>query len=584
MQLKPSIYSVLNPTFAFGIFAAWLLVSTQAASRNPFLTLSADSHAEFGNLRSVDAKPPAVHDQPLIGILSQPGDGDGGRAPRVNSKEDLNVSYIAASYVKWVESAGARPVPILYDDPDWLMEKVCALALHKAAINGLILPGGGTDLVPGPFFSAVEKLLKPASDAGGFSILHRAGHGHVHAWARACMGTCMGMGALRAMALAANDAGDYFPVQGTCMGMETLTIFFSQDFDILETKAFNAEDSPEALKFTSEEAKRRAYFSWMTPDLLDRIQKEKITMENHESPANPCSKVPSHLSCSKVPSHLSCSKVPSHLSCSKDGTTVGRFLSNKRLKEFFHILTTSVDRNGTEYVTTIEARDYPIYGTQWHPEKTAFEWGLPHIPHSAHAVAVCQATANFFVNEARRSTHRPESDEEMDEMLIYNRAPMLCHIIEARRSTHRPESDEEMDEMLIYNRAPMLCHIIEARRSTHRPESDEEMDEMLIYNRAPMLCHIIEARRSTHRPESDEEMDEMLIYNRAPMLCHIIEARRSTHRPESDEEMDEMLIYNRAPMLCHIIEARRSTHRPESDEEMDEMLIYNRAPMLCHIM
>ncbi|CAI5510191.1 unnamed protein product [Closterium sp. Naga37s-1] len=268
MQLKPSIYSVLNPTFAFAIVAAWLLVSTHAASRNPFLTLSAGSDAEFGNQRSVDAKPPAVHDQPLIGILSQPGDGDGGRAPRVNAKEDLNVSYIAASYVKWVESAGARPVPILYDDPDWLMEK------KFRAINGLILPGGGTDLVPGPFFSAVEKLLK--------------------------------------MALAANDAGDYFPVQGTCMGMETLTIFFSQDFDILETKAFNAEDSPESLTFTSEEAKRRAYFSWMTPDLLDRIQREKITMENHE-----------------------------------DGTTVDRFLSSKRLREFFRILTTSVDRNGT---------------------------------------------------------------------------------------------------------------------------------------------------------------------------------------------------------------------------------------------
>ncbi|CAI7851414.1 unnamed protein product [Closterium sp. NIES-53] len=346
MQLKPSIYSVLNPTFAFGIVAAWLLVSTQAASRNLFLSLSAGSDAEFGNQRSVDAKPPAVHDQPLIGILSQPGDGDGGRAPRFNAKEDLNVSYIAASYVKWVESAGARPVPILYDDPHWLMEK------KFRAINGLILPGGGTDLVPGPFFSAVEKLLK--------------------------------------MALAANEAGHYFPVQGTCMGMEVLSIFFSQDFDILETKAFSAEDSPEALIFTSEEAKRRAYFSWMTPDLLDRIQKEKITMENHE-----------------------------------DGTTVKRFLSSRRLREFFRILTTSVDRNGTEYVTTIEARNYPIYGTQWHPEKTAFEWGLPHIPHSAHAVAACQATANFFVNEARRSTHRPESDEEMDEMLIYNYAPIF---------------------------------------------------------------------------------------------------------------------------------------------------------------
>lgn len=29
-------------------------------------------------------------------------------------------------------------------------------------------------------------------------------------------------------ALEANDAGDYFPVQGTCMGLEALTIFISQ--------------------------------------------------------------------------------------------------------------------------------------------------------------------------------------------------------------------------------------------------------------------------------------------------------------------------------------------------------------------
>lgn len=33
-------------------------------------------------------------------------------------------------------------------------------------------------------------------------------------------------------ALAANDAGDYFPVQGTCMGLEALTIFISQVSDV----------------------------------------------------------------------------------------------------------------------------------------------------------------------------------------------------------------------------------------------------------------------------------------------------------------------------------------------------------------
>jgi gamma-glutamyl hydrolase len=44
------------------------------------------------------------NDRPIIGILSQPGDP----APD-------GASYIAASYVKWVESAGARVVPIEYD-------------------------------------------------------------------------------------------------------------------------------------------------------------------------------------------------------------------------------------------------------------------------------------------------------------------------------------------------------------------------------------------------------------------------------------------------------------------------------------
>ena len=90
-------------------------------------------------------KPDATHPQPLIGILSQPGDGDGGHAPRVqfNGNEgasvaammdsrslhrrhngDDNVSYIAASYVKWVEMAGARPVPLIYDEPIEVLRKV----------------------------------------------------------------------------------------------------------------------------------------------------------------------------------------------------------------------------------------------------------------------------------------------------------------------------------------------------------------------------------------------------------------------------------------------------------------------------
>ena len=50
-------------------------------------------------------------------------------------------TYIASSYVKFVEMAGARAIPIQADltvaELDILFEK----------INGLLIPGGATDLV-----------------------------------------------------------------------------------------------------------------------------------------------------------------------------------------------------------------------------------------------------------------------------------------------------------------------------------------------------------------------------------------------------------------------------------------------------
>ncbi|GKC89116.1 gamma-glutamyl hydrolase 2-like protein isoform X1, partial [Tanacetum coccineum] len=47
---------------------------------------------------------------PIIGILSHPSDGASGRL-----NDAPNVSYIAASYVKFVESAGARVIPLIYN-------------------------------------------------------------------------------------------------------------------------------------------------------------------------------------------------------------------------------------------------------------------------------------------------------------------------------------------------------------------------------------------------------------------------------------------------------------------------------------
>ncbi|RLN30742.1 gamma-glutamyl hydrolase 2-like [Panicum miliaceum] len=56
---------------------------------------------------------PAAYDRPVIGIVSHPGDGAGGRISNGTA-----TSYIGASYVKFVEAAGARVIPLVYNEPE----------------------------------------------------------------------------------------------------------------------------------------------------------------------------------------------------------------------------------------------------------------------------------------------------------------------------------------------------------------------------------------------------------------------------------------------------------------------------------
>ena len=72
--------------------------------------------------------------RPLIGIYTQdsPSDYDG-----IPGKDD---EYIAASYAKLVESAGARPVPVSYNLKDSDLRATLDL------LDGFVFPGGGMDL------------------------------------------------------------------------------------------------------------------------------------------------------------------------------------------------------------------------------------------------------------------------------------------------------------------------------------------------------------------------------------------------------------------------------------------------------
>ena len=83
------------------------------------------------------------------------------------------------------------------------------------------------------------------------------------------------------------------------------------------------------------------------------------------------------------------------------------------MNEKFKILSTNFDDKGTEYVSTIEHVMYPVYGTQWHPEKAAYEWKYPSsIPHSLEAVLLEHHTTGVFVAAGQgRAAHRSRAQE-----------------------------------------------------------------------------------------------------------------------------------------------------------------------------
>lgn len=71
------------------------------------------------------------------------------------------------------------------------------------------------------------------------------------------------------------------------------------------------------------------------------------------------------------------------------------FDKNAFLSGNFTILSTNTDRRGKAFVSTMEHNLFPVFGTQWHPEKNAFEFGtnadgtpFEVIPHSRQAIEV----------------------------------------------------------------------------------------------------------------------------------------------------------------------------------------------------
>ncbi|EDW95465.1 gamma-glutamyl hydrolase A [Drosophila yakuba] len=169
---------------------------------------------------------------PIIGVLTQEVYVDG----LISRHFDNKTSYIAASYVKYLEGAGARVVPIwigrnrsYYDD-----------LMHK--INGVLLPGGAT------WFN----------QSNGYAD---AGEHLIH------------------LAIELNDQGVFMPVWGTCLGMELLVYKLANETE----HRINCEGTGMAIpmEFKADYKKSRLFTS-ISDDVVNIMVRENVTYHWHQ--------------------------------------------------------------------------------------------------------------------------------------------------------------------------------------------------------------------------------------------------------------------------------------------------------------
>ncbi|XP_061788415.1 gamma-glutamyl hydrolase [Nerophis lumbriciformis] len=280
------------------------------------------------------ARIPQLNQRPIIGVLAQhvlPFDHN---AP--------GSYYIAASYIKFLESAGARVVPIRVTHTEEEFAKIFS------SINGLLLPGGDVDIQNSQHTRAAKILYN--------------------------------------LALKANDDHDHFPIWGTCQGFQQLSVLTANKnlLTLTDTKGVVLP-----LTFTPDASSSRLFRNF-PEDLMDSLAEENITSNFHSW-----------------------------------SLSLQNFSQNAKLKKFYKVLSTNTDGK-KDFISTMEAYNYPFYAVQWHPEKTPFEWvDKPGMVHSPSAVRASFYTASFFVSEAMKSRHSFSSPAEEEQALIYNFSPIF---------------------------------------------------------------------------------------------------------------------------------------------------------------
>mmetsp|Transcript_32783 Transcript_32783/g.57050 ORF Transcript_32783/g.57050 Transcript_32783/m.57050 type:complete len:318 (+) Transcript_32783:2299-3252(+) len=285
-------------------------------------------------------RPPPTNPRPVIGVLSLPY--------RQTGQPDKD--YIPFTYVRFVESGGARVVPLRVSMPDATLEQLFW------SLNGVLFIGGDE-----PFFN----------DDGSYSRYAQVGCRFVE------------------LAKQAKTKGIYYPIWGTCLGHELIHICENNGSSSTLSDVKGEPPYIQRHDFHQEAYTSKMFGGFGAMYAMSILHNEKASWFNHHFAVEPKT-----------------------------------YQASNSLSSSFVILATAKDREGTEYVSFAESKDYPIYTTQAHPERNTWEFSTSNeIPHSSGAVYSTNYLAHFFVDEARRNTNAFPSEDALKPWLIYNVCP-----------------------------------------------------------------------------------------------------------------------------------------------------------------
>ena len=175
------------------------------------------------------------------------------------------------------------------------------------------------------------------------------------------------------------------PIWGTCLGMQMITAFMSEEINLLEK--------------------------------YNNIGLNNVELTN-------LSKDSQMLSLFKENDYYNLNKSQTSFHIHKHGISPERFYANKNLMNNYDIIGYGYDKDGKKFVNIIESKKglkHKIFGTQFHPEKNPFEranWFKEKNP--MDALRRSQLIVMKFIEEARNNRNKFISDEEKSKYTFIN--------------------------------------------------------------------------------------------------------------------------------------------------------------------